>query len=364
ERLDLFAFVNLTGTEHLVVAYRPFDEETGRPLLGGREFTSYDLRTGNSLDGMNTNLQSLYFEGDFGELFPNLDPYDFSFNDWRFSVGRQPMSFQRGIMMNEDMIDAVSLTRNTTNGKGNLNMRSTFFWAWNNVTRISPTNANSDAKIYGLITESDFAFNTLNVDVAYLEDDAVMGDMWSLGISSTQRFVGFENTYNTRFHAISSYAPDGENGGAGTGTILFSQMSWTPHHTFDLIYANAFWTIDQYTSLSRAPLTGGPLGDTGLLFASAALGRFGPAVTNTTQREAGGAIGYQMFYDDRRKQVIAEFGGKKSTNGVDDGVLGLFLRSQNAVGQHIILIYDFLIAVRENRDGASTGARWEILYTF
>ena len=368
-RLDMFAFLNLTGTEHLVVAYRPFDEETGRQLLPGREFTSYDIKNGVSLDGLNTNIQSLFFEGDIGEIFPYWDPYDFNLTDWRFSVGRQPMSFQRGIMMNEDLIDAVTLTRNTLNGGGNLNLRATAFFAWNNVTRIQPgnpnfTNANSDAKIYGMFTESDFAFNTLNIDFAYLEDQNVMGDMWSWGISSTQRLVGFENTYNTRFHVIGSYAPDGENGGAGTGTILFSQLSWTPHHSFDLIYLNSYWTIDQYTSLSRGPLMGGPLGDVGLLFASAAIGRFGPTIPNTTQSEAGAGLGYQMFYDDRRKQMIAEIGGKKSTTGVDDGQIGIFLRSQSAFGQHVILVIDALAAVRENRDGVSTGTRMEILYTF
>jgi len=142
-------------------------------------------------------------------------------------------------------------------------------------------------------------------------------------------------------------------------------MSWTPHHGEDLIYINGFWSIDRFTSPARAPLAGGPLGDVGLLFASVALGRFGPAINNSVNKDAGAAVGYQMFFNDRRQQIVVEFGGKKSTDGPDDGILGLFVRSQTAVGQNWIVITDAFVAKQESRGGSlNEGLRLELLYNF
>ena len=45
----------------------------------------------SSTDELNGELVSLFFEGDFGEIFPNLSRDDFSATDVGFSVGRQPL---------------------------------------------------------------------------------------------------------------------------------------------------------------------------------------------------------------------------------------------------------------------------------
>ena len=102
-RLDLFGQLNLTGTERVLVGIRPLDNEN----VNRRRFTGYDFRNGRSIDAWNVNVQTLFFEGDFGEIFPNIDPFDFLAQDYGFSVGRQPMSFQQGLLVNEDMIDAT-----------------------------------------------------------------------------------------------------------------------------------------------------------------------------------------------------------------------------------------------------------------
>ena len=217
-RLALFGQLNFTGTERIQIGIRPTDEEEGRPLLAGREYTSYFWkthtlaggRTIDGLDGWNGDLNVAYFEGQLDEIFPNLDPYDTEFLDLGFSVGRQAMSFQRGLMVNEDMIDAVTVTRNTLYGNGNLNLRVTGVFAWNRLTRVSPF-PNTDAKMYGIFTESDFRFNTLNVDIGFVNDpNRSNRDVLVAGISSTQRLVGYHNTYNSRFHILASWPTEGE----------------------------------------------------------------------------------------------------------------------------------------------------------
>ena len=169
-RLDLFGQLNLTGTERVLVGIRPLDEER----INRRFFTGYDFRDGKELDGWNGDLQTLFFEGDFGELFPRLDPYDSHLLDVGFSVGRMPILAQQGLLLNEDMIDAVTVTRNTLYGHGNLNLRATGFYAWDSITRNSPTKMpppnelDKSSQMVGLLTESDLYHSMVNLDVVYV----------------------------------------------------------------------------------------------------------------------------------------------------------------------------------------------------
>ena len=185
----------------------------------------------------------------------------------------------------------------------------------------------------------------------------------AVGLSAIQRLHGFHNTYNTSFHVLSSFPTEGETAASGQGTLLFSQMSWTPHHTNDLVYLNGFWAIDQFTSPARGPLIGGPLGQTGILFASPGLGRFGAPLSNQASEAAGASIGYQLFFDETEQQVIFEFGGRKDTNDIEDGAVGIGTRYQRKLDQHWILIIDGFATKREGR-GVAPGVRFEMLAKF
>ena len=72
---------------------RPVDEE----LPDRRRFSSLDFRDG-SINGFNAEVQTLFFEGDFGEVFPHLDPLDVLRLDYGFSVGRMPLLAQQGLL--------------------------------------------------------------------------------------------------------------------------------------------------------------------------------------------------------------------------------------------------------------------------
>ncbi|MFP6762675.1 MAG: hypothetical protein VB858_03630, partial [Planctomycetaceae bacterium] len=105
-RLNIFGQLNLTGTERVILGMRPLDEEIHRPNGRlGREFNGYDFQEGDRIDGWNDEVQTLFFEGDFGELFPNLDPWDSRRLDYGFTVGRQAMIAQQGLLINDDMLD-------------------------------------------------------------------------------------------------------------------------------------------------------------------------------------------------------------------------------------------------------------------
>ena len=65
-RLDLFGQINLSGTERIVYGVRPFDKENAAGT--GRRFLGADFRDGG-LPGGNGDTQTLFFEGDVGEIF-------------------------------------------------------------------------------------------------------------------------------------------------------------------------------------------------------------------------------------------------------------------------------------------------------
>ena len=352
-RLDLFGNLQLTSTERILVGMRPLDQD-------GR-FTGYALEPGGEADGwldeFNGRLTTFFFEGDIGELLPNLDRSDFGTNDWGFSVGRQPLVFQEGLLIN-DTIDGVALVRDTLTPKGGSDLRLTFFYGWDNIHRDN-NEETGGTNMFALFTESDFPSSTYQFDAVYIHDDEGRADGFYWGAGAIQRLRHF----NTAFRVLGSYALDDESAAVSTGHLLFSEVSWTPHHTNNLVYVNGFWGIDEFASAARGPATGGPLGRTGVLFAAVGLGNYGAALGNRADNAVGGAIGYQMFFDETRKQLILEAGGRTGTKGDGASIFALGARYQQAIGQHTILRFDVFGAIPEEGDEAY-GARVELQFKF
>jgi hypothetical protein len=366
-RLDLFGQLNLSGTERILYGVRPFDKENAPGTA--RRFAGYDFNTGGT-EGGNWDTQTAFFEGDIGEILPFLDPYDYKLLDYGFSVGRMPLLAQQGLLINEDRIDAVTLTRNTLNGWGNLNLRMTGVYAWDQVTRNSPLPGNpnerdNNSHMVALLTESDFFKRTVNVDFVYVDGDAVHGDLFAFGVSAIRRHYWHHNTYNTSLHVLGSFPINGETPYNQQGELLFAQVSWTPHHYLDLIYLNAFLSIDQFTSPARGPLMGSPLGQTGILFAGAGVGRYGAPIVAQTNNLAGASLGYQWFFDGTRKQLIWEIGGVGETDGGPNrAAAATGLRYQEAVGQHFIVVLEGFVAKRESLPQPGVGGRAELRVKF
>ena len=92
-RLDLFANLKLSASDRLLIGLRPLDREN--------RFTGVSFEpAGDFQDEFNAVVRTLFFEGDAGEIFPNLDSGDTRMLDIGFSVGRQAVLFQDGILIN------------------------------------------------------------------------------------------------------------------------------------------------------------------------------------------------------------------------------------------------------------------------
>ncbi len=353
-RLDLFTNIYLTPTERILFSIRPLDQ--------GGNFTSYELGSDSGYqDELNGRIRSLYFEGDFGELFPNLDPNDTKDLDYGFAVGRMPLNFQDGIMINDSM-DAFGITRASMFGFGASASRLTALVSWNEINR-GNNRLDNDATLFGLFYAADFAKSTYEADLVYINsDNPLTGDGLYAGVGQTRRFGKINSTLRANF----SYALDDENAAIDTGALLFSQLSRTMDYNFDIAYFNSFVGFGTYTSAARDPSVGGPIGGiNGLLFSAVGLGRYGSALSNQSNEAVGGALGYQHFLDGQysKRQIVFEIGGRVSTDGNSRSGGGIGLGYQQAIDQHAIIRFDSFLAAYDDGDTGS-GVRLEYSYQF
>ncbi len=356
-RLDVVFNLYLTPTERIVLGMRPIDQN--------EEFTGYVWQPDRPNDNegwegtLDSRIEILFFEGDFGELFPRLDLKESRRLDIGFSIGRQPLFIQEGILL-DDIVDGVGLTRNNILIPGTSNTRITAFWGWGNVNRgVGPgVNRRDDsANLYGLFTSIDFPRTTVDLDIIYVdaqeesfypdEDTRIIrrGDQWNFGVSAVQR-IGRLNT-TLRIGRSSKSGGANRTDDASDGTLVLVELSIAPPRTHDLLYLTSFWVEDDYRSAARGPDKGGPLDRVGILFESPEIGALGSSMTDTAVDSVGGALGYQKFFDDTRKHVILEVAGRTDTDGTGRGEAGIGLRYQQAIKNRFVWRMDAFYVDRQ-----------------
>ena len=105
------------------------------------------------------------------------------------------------------------------------------------------------------------------------------------------------------------------------------------------------------------------MGALGILFASPSLGNHLSELGRRANDIFGGAIGYQAFWDNHRRNLVLEIAGRKDTSGegFDDFAFGF--QFQQAFFRRLLLQLESFYAVQEDRDNAF-GARTELLVQF
>ncbi|MEP6662653.1 MAG: hypothetical protein ABJC04_03215, partial [Verrucomicrobiota bacterium] len=286
-RLDIFGNLQLSPTERIVVGFRPLDETR---LRTGTRFAGYNIEPNNTtrggVDAFSATPRTLFFEGEFGEIFPRLDRADRLSLDYSFAVGRQPLTLQDGILANDDSIDMVSITRNSLRVPGGSTLRVSPFFAWDRIERPNFSTAanvrDKDAMIIGIDAAADFPVSTVQADLLYVPSSHD-GDGFYAGLGAVQRI----GKINTTFRVNTSIALDKSSAKVSNGTLLFGELSYTVPYATDIVYLNGFWGIDQFTSAVRDTTAGGPLGRVGILNAAVGLGRYGAPLSNQADHAAG-----------------------------------------------------------------------------
>lgn len=364
-RLDLFGNLYLTQTERVVVGFRPLDQD-------GR-FTGLTLKSPNPgavpesfSNEFNGTVQTLFFEGDLGEIFPKLDEDDSAGWDVYFSVGRQPLAFQDGMLLDENSMDMLGLTRANMRMGGAVNTRITAVLGWGEVNRFGDgTNLEDpDATLFGLFSEIDFRSTTLELDAVFVRS-ATTGNGVYAALGDTRRLGRFNNT----LRVMLSFPAGDETPFNRPGVLVHNQFSWTPHRNHNFWYASGFAGIGNFRSAARGPSAGGPLGRTGVLFAAPGIGRIGAPLGNGADDAVGAAIGHQMFFNHTRQQLIVEVGGRTryrtpseapGTLSGDD-MAGIGFRFQAAAMQRLVIVLDAIAARDFGMNDTDVLARVELV---
>lgn len=358
-RLDIFGNLYLTPTERLNIGFRPLDQNN---TFSGYRFDD-DSNDDNSVNAINGNIESLFFEGDFGEIFPNLDLEDTRSLDFGFSIGRQPLRFQDGLLIS-DSVDSIGITRSSLFWFGSSAFRITGLYGWSDINRGNNI-IDGNSQMVGVFTATDYDKFSIEVDALYtFSDDASGGDQFNFGVAYIRR-IGLVNTsvyFNSSF-AVDDPAISGPGSPTDDGSLVLAQFSITPPYSTDIVYTSFFWGIDEFRSAARGPSTGGPLGNVGVLFAAVGNGRYGAPLSNIADHSVGAAIGYQKFFNHGRQQLITELGGRVSTNGTQKDAIALGVRYQHAIGKHLIWETSGFGTLRDPSE-TSYGLRSEFIIKF
>ncbi|MGK0171208.1 MAG: hypothetical protein ACI9W2_002937 [Gammaproteobacteria bacterium] len=353
-RADVFANLQLSPTERVIIGARMLDKRG--------QFTGY-RRTPDGSQGwignLNANVTTLYVEGDFGQLFPRLDPEDRHRLDYGFSFGRQPLLIQDGLLINDNSIDGVGIVRNNLFIPGTTQARLTGFYAWDGVNRPLPGNGlDKSAKLSAFFFEADMKMgSTVNAEVVYV-DSKLFRDGLFFGASTVQRI----GSIGTSFSFVHSNARGDNTGVVSDGSIFFAQANITPVRTRNVAYVTGWWGIDRFRSASRAPGTGTALGRAGILFAGVGIGGFGAALSNDSTDAVGGALGYQMFFKDFTRQLILEIGARDELkDGPESGAWAIGGQYLHRLGQRFQVRANGFFGERY-ATGAMNGVSLELLY--
>jgi hypothetical protein len=365
-RLDLFANLQLSGTERILLGIRPLDEN-------GLKYSGYlyEPRTSNGwVNALNLFPRTLFFEGEFGQIFPALTEGGKYNLDYGFSIGRQPLLLQDGLLVNDDSIDLFGVTANALHFPNVPTARITALYGWGEMER-AHNQEDPHAMLVGLDSAADTAWDTLETTVLYVPSND-RGDGFYSGIGTIQRIGRF----NTVFRVANSVALEQADSRVSSGTLLFSEISFDPHGSHDLVYLNAFCGIDRFAAADLAPSAGGPLDRLGILNASVNLGNYGAPLNNFPENAVGANLGYQIYYGAvPRTQLVLEIGGRCPTVSPtalqDQPAEGIAARFQKNYGKRFVVVLDVFGVLRENENSAlggssqiSCGGRLEFMTKF
>ncbi len=343
--LQLFGNFNATPTERFLIEFRPLDNTSDFSGYNFEPTTGPDSGWQNALNG---RVYQLFFEGNFLSIFPGIDPGNSYLLGFDFTVGRQLLFLQSGILINDD-IDMVGLTHPSLFTLGSSAATASLIYAWGNIHRAGGYVSDS-AQLLGGYLRGDFLTSTVELDLFYgTANQAAGGDGFYAAASSIQRFGKF-NTNFTVAGSVATNRTEPDQTTVNNGGLVFAQISTDYPGTENILYLDAFWAIDRFTSASRAADAGGALGQTGLLFAATGLGDFGAALGSTATNSAGASFGYQMFFDNLyRKQLILEVGAQTETIGPTQKSLAAGFQYEQAIGQNWVFVAGAVGALQDQK---------------
>jgi hypothetical protein len=360
-RLNLDMDAQLTATERFHAFIRPFDKNGS--------FTRYQISGGTGdkfVDRLDFNLETLFFEGDVGNIRAGLRNKPSSF-DLPFVVGRFPMFTQNGVWLNDAFNGAAfAITAKNSPRFDISNMDLTFFAGFDKVTTAALTNAgvtDEKANLFGVAGFSDLWKGYAEWGYGYLSVPGAGSDLSYHNVTAafSRRYRGL---VANSVRVIGNFGQKGPNKTAD-GVLLLLENSFTrPNPTFIVPYINLFIGVDSPQSLARNGDAGGVLNNTGINFESDGLTGY-PTLANTAKDAYGAAFGWERLFPNLDGQIVLEAAvvqhmGSSSTQG-DQYALGV--RYQHKISNAWIVRADTMHGWRQGQKDVF-GVRLELRRKF
>jgi hypothetical protein len=275
-----------------------------RPLDKTTSYTRYEIAGGGSdqfVHEFNTQLTTLFFEGDLGAMFAGFSGKPSRF-DLPIAVGLVPISTQKGIWI-EDAFDgmAVGITAKNSRALDISNFDVTFFTGLHGVTTDAIIGQGA-AKLFGLAGFADLLHGYAEAGYGYVE--AANKDMSYHNVTAafTSRIEG---TICNSVRLIGNFGQKAAVKTANGLLVLVENSLITTRPLTFVPYLNLFAGFDTPQSLARAADSGGALRNTGINFQTDGLTGY-PTLDARGHDSYGGALGLEYLFNLDR-QVVFEW---------------------------------------------------------
>ncbi|HEX8169946.1 MAG TPA: hypothetical protein VF824_05330 [Thermoanaerobaculia bacterium] len=355
-RLNLDLDVALTATERFHAFVRPLDKNGS--------FTRYQFNNGSQdkfVDQFDFNLDTLFFEGDIGQLMGGFRNKAASF-DLPIAIGRVPLFTQNGIWL-QDAFDggAVGITAHNSPKFDISNYDVTLFAGFNGVTTAAVP-AGDKAKMAGAAGFADLRGGYAEWGYGYVRANDDDLSYHNLTAAFSRRYFGL---VANSIRAIGNFGQKGLPGQPkrADGVLLLLENSFTrPNPVTVVPYVNLFAGFRHPQPLARAGDIGGVLANTGINFQSDGMTKY-PNLDPFAQDSFGGAVGWEYLFNLQR-QIVLEAATVQRFNGNHAGAqYALGARYQHKINNAWILRLDAMRGWIEGQNDVY-GARIELRRKF
>lgn len=359
-RLNLEIDLWLTSTERIHMFSGPFQEGTNFMRIEEGDYFE-------ELDFFDSNTDTLFFEGDFGQILGGIEGTYAPF-DLPFTAGIVPLLFQNGVWMQDAMVGvAATIPARNKPALDWSNYDVTLFAGFDKVSTLATPGDEDAAQLFGATTFIESRGGYFELGYAYVNDTKDQGRNYNnIGLSYTRRYM---NRVSNSMRVIVNTGQGGPRSSrTADGVLLLMENTLISDRPYNFLpYLNVFAGFDRPQPAARAAAFGGVLFNTGILFQSDALTGY-PTLDASGNNTFGAALGVDLLAPNFDQQLIVEVAALgvhgADTNRIAPGdQLGIGARYQVPITNAHLLRFDAMHGWLENSNDIS-GARAEFRWKF
>lgn len=359
-RLNLEIDYWITSTERIHMFSGPFQEGNSFMRIENGEFFE-------ELDFFDANTDTLFFEGDMGQILGGLNSQYAAF-DLPFTAGLVPLLFQNGVWMQDAMVGlAATIPAQNSPALDWSNYDVTFFAAFDKVSTDAVNFDEDAAQLFGATTFIESRGGYFEVGYAYVNDTKDSDFSYNnIGISYTRRYLNRVSNSMRVILNVGQNLPEEDR--TADGVLLLAENTFITERPYNFMpYMNFFAGFDRPQPAARAAVFGGVLFNTGILFQSDALTGY-PTLDATGNNTYGMATGIDLLGHNFDQQLIVEVAalgvmGSDVDRSAPGNQAGIGARYQVPITNAHLLRFDAMHGWLENSEDI-TGARAEFRWKF